>query len=276
MQTQLPFWTHNDEFGIEHLVWSWVRQAKANLQISRRAPLTLKMCLGIYILRKYGKKWGNNGKISQSHSVYVTRRVKEERLRGVVGGGGDTVGKEVNWEKQHRWACLTKINSAYSEFPQGAKAKIIGPFAGWKVARSYSEQMHSQKCIWGGRLTSVCQYSNFSDYQKKIIIIPFKSRATATLMNISRKTNTGKSIVDSNGSAFQEEINKSIHSFLFSHRLWFTGSAVIDLYLTYVLMGCSGRLDNKRIKQVAMTKHKWKIDTNITKPTDFWWIRETF
>ena len=67
--------------------------------------------------------------------------------------------------------------------------------------------------------------------------IHFKSRATATLTNISRKTNTCKSIVDSDGSAFQEEINKSIHSFLFSHRLWFTVSVVIDLQLTYVLMG---------------------------------------
>jgi hypothetical protein len=38
-------------------------------------------------------------------------------------------------------------------------------------------------------------------------------------MNISRKTNTGKSIVDSNGSGIQEEINKSIRFFLFSHRL---------------------------------------------------------
>jgi hypothetical protein len=31
-------------------------------------------------------------------------------------------------------------------------------------------------------------------------------------------------------------------------------SAVIDLHLAYVLMGCSGPLDNKGIKQVAMTK----------------------
>lgn len=33
----------------------------------------------------------------------------------------------------------------------GCKAKIIGPFVGWKVARSYSvvEQMQSQTCIRG-------------------------------------------------------------------------------------------------------------------------------